>query len=105
MVLKAYNDFIDPAGDNKLHLDVNTITLDGFSVSENGQVIMPIRRDFLRPNRIYFFSLRAVRNRAKTVDEELVETTSRWITIPVTTRMVKPPGFIEAVRYGDRVQY
>ena len=96
--LKAYNDFIDPAGDNKLHLDVNTITLDGFSVSENGQVIMPIRRDFLRPNRIYFFSLRAVRNRAKTVDGELVETTSRWITIPVTTRMVKPPGFIEAVK-------
>ena len=59
---------------------------------------MPIRRNFLRPNRIYFFSLRAVRNRGKTEDDKLVETTSRWITIPVTTRMVKPPGFIEAVK-------
>jgi len=96
--LQAYSDLRNPAGDNKLHIDVNTIVLDGFSVNENRLVIMPIRRDFLRPNRIYFFSLRAVRNRGKTVDGELIETTSRWITIPVTTRMVQPPGFIETVK-------
>ena len=97
--LQAYNDFRNPAGDNKIHIDVDSIILDGFTVnSETGQVLMPIRRNFLRPNRIYFFSLRAVRNRGKTEDDKLVETTSRWITIPVTTRMVKPPGFIEAVK-------
>lgn len=96
--LQVYNDFRNPAGDTKLHLDVDTIILEGFSVNENGQVIMPIDRDFLRPNRIYFFSLRAVRNRNQTVDGESIETTSRWITIPVTTRMVQPPGFIEAVK-------
>ncbi|NLX63960.1 MAG: hypothetical protein GX022_04185 [Clostridiaceae bacterium] len=96
--LQAYNDLRNPAGDNKIHIDVNTITLEGFSVNENGKVIMPIRRDFLRPNRIYFFSLRAVRNRGKIVDGESVETTSIWITIPVTTRMVQPPGFIETVK-------
>jgi len=96
--LTAYNDLRNPAGDNKLHIDVNTIALEGFSVNENGQVIMPIRRDFLRPNRIYFFSLRAVRNRGKTADGKSIETTSIWITIPVTTRMVQPPGFIETVK-------
>jgi len=96
--LQVYNDLRNPAGDNKLHIDVETITLEGFSVNENGLVVMPIRRDFLRPNRIYFFSLRAVRNRGKTEDGKLVETTSRWITIPVTTRMVQPPGFIETVK-------
>lgn len=97
--LQAYNDLRNPAGDNKIHIDVDSIILDGFTVnSETGQVLMPIRRNFLRPNRIYFFSLRAVRNRGKTEDDKLVETTSRWITIPVTTRMVKPPGFIEAVK-------
>jgi len=96
--LKTYSDLRDPSEDNKLHIDVNTITLEGFSVNENGQVLMPIHRDFLRPNRIYFFSLRAVRNRGKIVDGKAAEITSRWITIPVTTRMVQPPGFIEAVK-------
>lgn len=99
--LQAYNEFRDPANDNKLHFDVNDSAIDviNLTVSDNGHVIMPIRRDFLRPNRIYFFSLRAVRNRNQTdSDGESIETTSRWITIPVTTRMVKPPGFIEAVK-------
>lgn len=99
--LEAYNEFRNPAGDSKLHLDINDSALENIklTVSENGQVLMPIRRDFLRPNRIYFFSLRAVRNRNQTDTEgESIETTSRWITIPVTTRMVKAPAFIEAVK-------
>ncbi|MGI6084730.1 MAG: hypothetical protein ACOYIF_04720 [Acetivibrionales bacterium] len=99
--LQVYNEFRDPGDDSKLHLDLDDSALGAINLtlSENGHVVLPIRRDFLRPNRIYFFSLRAVRNRNQTdSDGESIETTSRWITIPVTTRMVKPPGFIEAVK-------
>ncbi len=96
--LNAYNEFRNPAGDSKLHLNVNSMTLDGFSVSENGHVIMPIRREYLKPNNIYYFSLRAVRNRGLVVDGKSIETVSRWITIPVTTRMVKAPAFLETVK-------
>ncbi|MGI6622768.1 MAG: hypothetical protein ACOX4T_06480 [Acetivibrionales bacterium] len=99
--LQAYNEFRMPAGDSKLHLDVKSAALEslGLTLSENGYVEMPIRRDFLRPNRLYYFSLRAVRNRGKTApDGSSIETVSRWITIPVTTRMVKPPAFLEVVR-------
>lgn len=96
--LQAYNDFRNPAGDSKLHLDVENISFEGYSLSENGHVVMPIRRTFLRPNKIYYFSLRAVRNRGLIVDGKSIETVSRWITIPVTTRMVKAPAFLEAVK-------
>lgn len=99
--LQAYNEFRVPAGDSKLHLDVNSIALKnlGLTLSENGHVVMPIRRDFLRPNKIYYFSLRAVRNRGKTAPNgDSIQTVSRWITVPVTTRMVKAPAFLEAVK-------
>lgn len=99
--LEAYKEFRNPAGDNKLHIDVESKAFEAINLtlSPNGQVIMPIRRNFLRPNRIYFFSLRAVRNRGKTApDGDSIETVSRWVTIPVTTRMVKAPAFIEAVK-------
>lgn len=99
--LNAYSEFRDPANDVELHLDVNDQELKdlGFVLEENGRAILPIDRDFLRPNRIYFFSLRAVRNRGLTNSEgESIETVSRWVTVPVTTTMVKAPAFLEAVR-------
>ena len=99
--LDVYNEFRVPADSSVLHLDVNDHRLTdlGFVLEENGRVILPIERDFLRPNRTYFFSLRAVRNRGLTDSEgNSIETVSRWVTIPVTTKMVQEPAFLEAVR-------
>lgn len=100
-LLNAYSEFRNPASDKKLHLDLKSSQLlaIGLTVDENGHVLMPINRDFLRPNKIYFFSLRAVRNRGLTDSEgKSLETVSRWITIPVTTPMIKAPSFLETVR-------
>ncbi|MCX7774286.1 MAG: S-layer protein, partial [Clostridia bacterium] len=100
--LNTYNEFRNPSGDSKLALDVNSAALKsgvGLTVDANGRVLMPIRRDYLRPNRTYYFSLRAVRNRGMTDPQgHSIQTVSRWITIPVTTRMVKAPGFLESVK-------
>lgn len=63
----------------------------GFSIDENNRIIMPIGQGFLKPNKIYFFSLRAVRRDGKGQPSE-------WITLPVTTSLVKSPEFFEAVR-------
>jgi len=98
--LEVYHDFRDPQDSYEIHLDVNSpeVSKLGLTVNEYGKVLLPIDRDFLRPNRVYFFSLRAVRNRNKTDDQgKSIETVSRWVTIPVTTKMVAPPGFLEAV--------
>jgi hypothetical protein len=98
--LNAYSDFV-MQGENELHLDVASIELqeEGLVLNDANVVIFPIRRDYLRPNRTYFISLRAVRNKGKTDSSgESLETVSRWVTIPVTTKMVKAPAFIEAVR-------
>lgn len=98
--LEVYHDFREPEDSYEIHLDVNSSKAErlGITVNENGKVTLPIERDFLRPNRVYFFSLRAVRNRDLTDDEgKSIETVSRWVTIPVTTKMVAPPGFLEAV--------
>ncbi|NMA67597.1 MAG: hypothetical protein GX957_15425 [Clostridiaceae bacterium] len=99
--LEVYDDFREPQDSYEIHLDVNSskaINL-GLTVNESGKVTLPVDRDFLRPNRTYFFSLRAVRNRDLTDEEgKSIETVSRWVTVPVTTKMVEPPAFIEAVR-------
>ena len=100
-LLNAYSEFRNPASDRKLHLDLKSSQLlaIGVTVDENGHVLMPINRDFLRPNKIYFFSLRAVRNRGLTDSQgNSIEAVSRWITIPVTTPMIKPPAFLEVVK-------
>lgn len=99
--LKAYNEFRNPAEDNKLHIDVKDSAFEAINLttSANGHVIMPIRRNYLRPNRLYFFSLRSVRNRGLSDSNgDSIETISRWVTIPVTTHMVQAPAFIEAVK-------
>ncbi len=96
--MAAYSEF---AEHSKLKIDVknSAIIAEGLTVSESGSVVLPIRRDFLRPNRIYYFSLRAVRNRGLSDPTgKSIETVSRWITLPVTTRMVKAPELLEAVR-------
>lgn len=89
------------AQDSKLVIDVNSTTLSaiGLTVNSQGGVTLPIDRDFLRPNRIYYFSLRAVRNRGMTDPSgKTMEISSRWITIPVTTRLVQAPEQFEAVK-------
>lgn len=57
----------------------------------------PTEPSFLQPNRIYYFSLRAVRKETAPDGSEKV-TFSRWITVPVTTKMVQPPALLEAVK-------
>lgn len=59
----------------------------------NGSIIYQVTGDFLRPNQIYYFSIRAVRNRG-----QANQTESLWVTQPVTTPMVKSPAYLEAVR-------
>lgn len=96
--LNAYSEFAD---NYRMVINVNDPTLAalGFSVNAEGGVTLPIRRDFLRPNRIYYFSLRAVRNRGMTDPSgNSLETVSRWVTVPVTTHMVKSPEQFEAVK-------
>ena len=63
----------------------------GFIIDENNQIIMPIGKGFLKPNRIYYFSLRAVRRDGQGEPSD-------WVTLPVTTRLVKAPEYFEAVR-------
>ncbi len=99
--LNAYNEFRSPPGDSKLHLDVKNTSLNAkvLTLDENGSVVMLIDRTFLKPNRTYYFSLRAVRKRGvNDPSGNSLEKVSRWITIPVTTRMVKEPAFLEAVK-------
>ena len=81
-----------------LDLEVNSFGFtpyERFSLSDEGHVVMPIDWSFLVPNNIYYFSLRAVR---KSPVDEPTEKVSIWITVPVTTRMIKPPAYIEAVK-------
>jgi len=62
----------------------------GFRIVADDQIIMPIE-GFLKPNTLYYFSLRAVRKDGKGEP-------SIWVTLPVTTKLVKAPVRFEAVR-------
>lgn len=99
--LNAYSEFKYKPTANEMNINVNDTRLTGlgFTRDANGKIVLPIRRALLRPNQTYFFSLRAVRNRGRIVNGNPVqEVHSRWITIPVTTKMVKAPAYLEAVR-------
>lgn len=98
--LDAYSDFMLDPSDNTITIDPGNpdLTALGFTRNENGKIMLPITRNLLRPNRTYFFSMRAVRNQGQVVNGESIETTSRWVTVPVTTKMVKAPSYLEAVR-------
>lgn len=54
------------------------------------RIEMPIGEGFLKPNTLYYFSLRAVRKEGGKA--------SVWVTLPVTTKLVKAPEKFEAVR-------
>lgn len=100
--LNAYSAFRNPANDSKISINVKSAALQAIGLlynEQNGRVVLPIDKNYLRPNRTYFFSLRAIRNKGL-IDPtgKSIEKVSRWITIPVTTKMVKAPGFIEAVK-------
>lgn len=58
--------------------------------NNTGRIEMPIGEGFLKPNTLYFFSLRAVRKEGGKA--------SVWVTLPVTTKLVKAPEKFEAVR-------
>lgn len=76
---------------NELNININALGYYGSYDAITRGVSFNAER-FLEPNTLYFFSLRAVRNRG-----EENASYSDWVTIPVTTRMVASPEFIEAV--------
>lgn len=94
--LVVYKDYKTNSGDTELHIDVlNTKLYElGFTYNENNSrwARFPVNLPFLKPNRLYYFSIRAVRNRG-TADAAY----SNWVSIPVTTKMVPAPRFLEAV--------
>lgn len=100
--LAVYNDFREPAGDSVILIDPSDSALGalGFTYgAETKVIVMPIRRTYLQPNRQYWFSLRAVRNRNETDSSGAsTEKTSAWVTIPVTTKTVTEPESFEAVK-------
>lgn len=94
--LTVYKDYKTNSDDTELNIDVlNTKLYElGFTYNENNSrmVRFPVNLPFLKPNRLYYFSIRAVRNRGT---ENAVY--SSWVSIPVTTKMVPAPKFLEAV--------
>lgn len=94
--LDVYKSYKPSEQDNELHIDVLTTPLKniGFTYNTGNTRIarFPVNLPYLRPNHLYYFSLRAVRNRGQ---EDA--SYSDWISIPVTTKMVAPPDFIEPV--------
>lgn len=94
--LDVYEDYKPDAADTELHIDVLDTPLEelGFTYNEGYTRVarFPINERFLKPNHLYYFSIRAVRNRGT---EDVL--CSDWVSIPVTTRMVAPPDFLEAV--------
>jgi hypothetical protein len=97
--LEAYSEFLAAPGDKAVTIDPDDPGLSsiGFTLDNNGKITLPIRRPLLRANRTYFFSLRAVRYQVD-ADGNTVKTVSRWVTIPVTTKLVQKPEYLEAVR-------
>ena len=94
--LDVYKNYKTNSNDTELNIDVlNTKLYEvGFSYNENNNrwARFPINLPFLKPNRIYYFSIRAVRDRG--TDDAAY---SSWVSIPVTTKMVPAPKFLEAV--------
>ncbi len=94
--MRVYQNYKTNTEDTELHIDVVNTPLSGvgFKYNENNTRIakLPINLPFLKPNHLYYFSLRAVRDRGA---EDAVY--SSWVSIPVTTKMVAPPDFLEAV--------
>ena len=98
--LAAYSDYrtttTAAVGINVLSTAVQTAL--NLTVNENGVVVMKVNRSgFLQANTLYFFSLRAVRTSLDTSGNRVV-TNSTWVTVPVTTKMVQAPSFLEAVK-------
>ncbi|ANX00437.1 S-layer protein [Thermoclostridium stercorarium subsp. leptospartum DSM 9219] len=94
--LVVYKNYKTNSNDTELNIDVlNTKLYElGFTYNENNDrwVRFPVNLPFLKPNRLYYFSIRAVRNRGT---ENAAY--SKWVSIPVTTKMVSAPKFLEAV--------
>lgn len=94
--LKVYQNYKTNAADTELNINVLNTTLQsvGFTYNEDNTRVarLPVNLPFLKPNHLYYFSLRAVRNRGT---ENAVY--SSWISIPVTTKMVQAPGLFEVI--------
>lgn len=94
--LRVYKNYKTNETDTELNINVLNTNLKnvGFTYNvDNTRVArLPVNLPFLKPNHLYYFSLRAVRNRGT---ENAVY--SSWVSIPVTTKMVQPPGFFEVI--------
>lgn len=94
--LDVYKSYKPDPEDKELHIDVVNTPLKriGFEypVTNTRMAKFPVNLPFLKPNCLYYFSLRAVRNRGQ---ENAAY--SDWVSIPVTTKMVASPEFLEAV--------
>ncbi len=94
--LRVYKNYKVNENDTELNIDVLNTSLRsvGFTYNKDNDRVasLPVNLPFLRPNHLYYFSIRAVRNRG--TDEAVY---SSWVSIPVTTKMVQAPGFFQAV--------
>lgn len=95
-----------PTGDNVLWLPLNDAAARaamqaGLGLRKDaGTLAVAFPMDgFMEPNTQYYFSLRSVRSRGSLdLDGNQNPPPSRWITVPVTTPMVKAPQGFEIVR-------
>lgn len=94
--LRVYKNYKTNESDTELHIDVQNTPLKsvGFTYNQDNTRVarLPVNLPFLKPNHLYYFSLRAVRNRGT---ENAVY--SSWVSIPVTTKMVQPPEAFEVI--------
>ncbi len=74
----------------QLSLDPSAIPLaDKFEYDPAAKSCRYTINSWLSPNKLYYFSIRAV--------DKTTGKTSYWVSIPVTTLLIDPPGSIEAV--------
>jgi len=94
---QVYQSYKTIANDPELGINpINTpLNAKGFTYDTESTRIckLPINLDFMDPNHLYFYSLRAVRNRGA-ADEQV----SLWVSIPVTTKLVDAPESVEAMK-------
>ncbi|HHW48279.1 MAG TPA: hypothetical protein GXX14_06645 [Clostridiaceae bacterium] len=66
---------------------------EGFEYKDSTKLCIYKLDEWLFPNRLYFFSLRAENKDNGNV--------SPWISIPVTTRLIEAPEYLEALKRGE----
>lgn len=96
-----YQSFTAKFGDSVLKLDPDyPNAADGFSYDGITETCKYRVQDWLVPNNLYYFSIRA--ERKVTVKDEngedvIVTISSAWVTLPVTTSLIDAPQMLETV--------